>query len=218
MTLPFKALSYLFRPKLLALGFFPGAITFSLAAIIVYAIWSLLLTATTMWIAVPIMMLVFLAAWLFLGNLSMVFIEDKIIDECQKIYWGELKLKSSPFQASKFFREIRYSFLLVTISCLLFVLSLIPALGILSFILLAWFTAFGFLSSLYARKTETLKGRLKYFFEDGLSNLILGMFLSFLLFVPIVNVFLLGYAQILASLLFFQREDKKKASHQRMPL
>lgn len=33
--------------------------------------------------------------------------------------------------------------------------------------------------------------------------------LSLLLFVPVLNVFLLGYAQILASLVFFKREDAK---------
>lgn len=206
---PFLALSYLLRPKLLALGFFPGAFTFGLASIIVYSIWNLLLNGATLWVAIPVMMLAFLATWLIFGNLSLLIVEDKIIDECQKNYWGEIRLAAKPTQASRLFREIRFSFFLACLIVLLSIMSFIPGFAIIAFLLLAWINAYSFLSSLYSRKTDSILQRLKLFSHDAIPNLALGIMLSFLLFVPVLNVFLLGYAQILASLVFFQREDKK---------
>lgn len=208
MRLPLLAFTYFLRPKLLALGFFPGAFTFSAASLAVYGVWASYLQTHTLWIAVPVMMLVFLSAWLLIGNLSLLFVEDKIIDECQKIYLGEVRLHPPKFQISRVVRELKYSIFVAAISIVLFAISFIPALGIISFVLLAWLTAYGFLSSLYSRKTEHVSKRMKMFFADGASNLALGVFLNFLLFVPVLNVFLLGYAQILATLVFCQRETR----------
>ena len=209
MKAPFLALSYLLRPKLLALGFFPGAFTFGLAALIVYSIWNLLLSRATWWVAIPVMMLAFLATWLLFGNLSLLIVEDKIIDECQKTYWGEIRLSSRPFQSSKLFREIRFSLFLAFMIVLLSLLSFIPGFALIAFVLLAWINAYSFLSCLYSRKTDSILQRLQLFFHDAIPNLFLGIMLSLLLFVPVLNVFLLGYAQILASLVFFKREDAK---------
>jgi uncharacterized protein involved in cysteine biosynthesis len=94
-------------------------------------------------------------------------------------------------------------------------LSFIPILAIINFILAAWLTAYSFLAVLYTRKEETLSGRVRLFLHDGAGNFLLGVLLSALLFVPVINVLLLGYAQILATLVFLHREEKNALSTSR---
>ncbi len=74
------------------------------------------------------------------------------------------------------------------------------------FVCAGWIGSYSFLSTIYARREESYRGRLRLFFLRPVSNCLLGIFLNFLLFVPIVNVFLLGYAQILATLVYLRRE------------
>ncbi len=209
IQLPFQAAKILFsRPKLLALGFFPGAFTFAFSACSVYFLWEFFLQAQTLWIAVPAMMLGFLASWLVFGNLSLLPVEDALINECQKSVWGEVKLAPPPFGFRRLGRELFYSVVLLLLTILLFFLSLIPFLGVVSFVVAAWMTAYGFLANLYERKKEFGKERAGLFFHHGFSNFLLGLAINFLLFVPILNVFLLGYAQILAALVFLRRESR----------
>lgn len=207
MTLPFLALRYLFKPKLLALGFFPGAFTFLASAVLVYLAWSFAFASNSLWITIPVMALLFLVAWLFVGGLSLLLVEDKIIDECQKIYLGEVRYSSPRFSWQRLFRELRYSLFIVLLASILVILSFLPLLGSISFLLTGGLTAYSFLSTVFARKESFVSGRLSLFFRDFFSNLLLGVFLNFLLFVPILNVFLLGYAQILATLVFLRREE-----------
>lgn len=206
--LPFFALKLLFtRPKLFALATFPGVFTFALSSVATYLGWELLLQGYTLWLSVPLMMMIFLLSWLLIGNISLIPVEDPIADECQKAYWGELRLPAARMSFRRIFRELGYSLLLAAAGVFFFLVTFLPVFGWFSFLLAAWITAYGFLSPLYARKEERISGRVKLFFGNAASNFALGFVINFLLFVPILNVFLLGYAQILATLLFLRRES-----------
>lgn len=195
------------HPKVLALAFFPGAFTFAISVSVVYGLWSNFLTQTTLWVALPIMMLTFLLTWLVTGKLSLLPVEDLLIDECQRRLWGEVRIPGRPFGFVRLTRELGYSVLVAAAGFLFFVLSFIPFLAPANFLVAGWLTAYGFLAPLYDRKQAgRTEGRAALFFEHAPGNLVLGMGLNLFLFVPVVNVFLLGYAQILATLVFLRRE------------
>lgn len=207
MNFPLRALGILFSgPKMIALAFFPGAFTFFLSSVITYGLWALALQATTLWISLPVMMLSFLLSWLVIGNLSLLPVEDLIVDECQKSLWGEVRLKPLPLSAGRIFGEIRFSLFMGFMAIFLFVMSFIPVVGALAFVGTSWITAYSFMGLLYSRQDHP--SRLKAFFEHPLSNFMVGFFINLLLFVPLVNVFLLGYAQIFAALVFLDRKKK----------
>lgn len=208
VVLPFRAAKLQFtRPKLFFLGLFPGIFTFALSAGAVYLLWAMALQDLTLWLSVPFMMMGFLLSWLLFGNISLLPVEDAIVDECQRALWGEVRVPSSGMSFRRVGREAVYSLFLAIVAVLFFFLSFIPLIGLVSFLFAAWMTAYGFLSPLYSRKEERLKPRLRLFFQDGIANFFLGAFIGLLLFVPVVNVFLLGYAQILASLVYLRREQ-----------
>jgi uncharacterized protein involved in cysteine biosynthesis len=211
VILPFRAAKLLFtRPKLFFFALFPGIFTFAASAGAVYLLWAFVLQGMTLWLSVPFMMMGFLLAWLLFGNLSLLPVEDAIIDECQKAQVGEIRFRSPGMSFRRVGREAIFSVVLAVAGIIFFFLSFVPLLGFFSFLFAAWLTAYGFLGSLYARQNENLAERLRRFFRDGLANFFLGAFVGALLFVPIVNVFLLGYAQILASLVFLRREEALK--------
>ena len=213
-NLPFLALKWMFtKPKLFALGFFPGFLTFLLASGLSYSLWAFWLSATTLWLSIPVMMITFLLSWLIFGNLSIIPVEDIIIDECQKMHWGEIRVKAPPFRTGRLFKEVLYSIFLGAMAILLFLLSFIPGINLINIIFAGWLSAYGFLATVYARKYERGSERLLRFFKTPISNLLLGLLLNVLLFIPVVNVFLLGYAQVLASLLYLKQEEKFKLAY-----
>jgi uncharacterized protein involved in cysteine biosynthesis len=93
---------------------------------------------------------------------------------------------------------------------LLVILTFVPFLSPVQFVGAAWMGSYSFLSTIYSRRIDTPSGRVTLFFEHPFSNFLLGATLNILLFVPVVNVFLLGYAQILSALLYFEREYKER--------
>ncbi|RZA08333.1 MAG: hypothetical protein EOP11_05105 [Proteobacteria bacterium] len=212
--LPWRALSVMFsHPKVLALAFFPGALTFAASVGAVYAVWQYWLSTASLLIAIPTMMLTFLLSWLFVGNLSLIPVEDLLIDECQRRVWGTVRLPARPFNAARFLRELVYSGLVTAAAVVFFVISFIPFFAPANLLIAGWLTSYGFLAPLYERKQAgRTEGRIALFFEHAPGNLILGMSLNVLLFVPVVNVFLLGYAQILATLVFLRREHELSAN------
>ena len=214
VELPFLALKlFVTRPKLLVLGLFPGLFTLALAFAGTYFSWVYSLQYHSPWIAWPLAMLVFLASWLLVGNLSLLPVEDPIADECQRALWGEVRIPAARFGFKRLFRELLYSLGLVLGILILFFLSLIPVFNFLGFLLAAWVTAYNFLSALLNRRTSSVSGRLNLFFRHATGNFLLGFFINCLLFVPLLNVFLLGYAQILATLVFLRREPKLDVGH-----
>lgn len=207
ISLPFLAFKLFFkRPKLFALGVFPGVFTFAASSALVYAFWSFFLQGQALWISLPAMMAALLLSWLVVGNIALLPVEDILLDECQKALWNEVRLPAPPFQLSRLGREAILSLGLGISALLILAISIVPFMAPVGFVLTAWLTAYGFLSPIFSRKIDTISGRITHFFENPLSNLALGIMLNILLFLPVLNVFLLGYAQVLAALLYFRRE------------
>lgn len=206
--LPFRAAGLLVsRPKLLALGFLPGALTFLLAAATVYGLWVWALSTVTPWISLPAMMCAFVLAWLLFGNLSLLPVEDRIIEETQRAMLGEVRYQPPPFRLGRIGRELSYSALLAMGGLALFFLSLVPLFTPFTFLLAAWLTAYGFSASLYQRLEPSFRGRIRLFFRRPIDQFFLGLCLNLLLFVPVLNVFLLGYAQVLATIVFLRQRE-----------
>ena len=86
-------------------------------------------------------------------------------------------------------------------------LGFLPFTSLLAVVLASWLTAYSFLESIYERKNSRFASKLKLFFQDAIPNFLLGFFFNLLLFVPFLNVFLLGYAQVLATLVALRREQ-----------
>jgi hypothetical protein len=203
-ALPFQALRLLFtRPKLFALGLFPGLFTTAASIGLVYALWSRLLDGRSPWLVAPALLLSLLLLWLVIGKLALLPVEDAIVDECQKALWGEVRLPSPPLSLRRLAQEALIS---VAVAAAALGLAFLPFLAPFAFVFTAWVAAYSFLATIYARRVGSANGRLTLFFGHPVSNFLLGAFLNFLLFVPVLNVFLLGYAQVLAALLYFRRE------------
>lgn len=210
IALPFQAVKLFFtRPRLFALGVFPGIVTFLLAAASVYGVWEILLQASTLWISVPAMMLTFLLSWISIGKLSLLPVEDPIIDEVQRALYGEVRFPGPPLSVGRLGREAFYSFCVAGLALLVLLLSFVPVLAPLQFVLIAWLTAYSFLSALYGRIEPHARGRVSLFLLHPVSNFFLGALLNVLLFVPVLNVFLLGFAQILATLTHLHRTQPR---------
>lgn len=206
--LPFQAVKLFFtRPRLFFLGVLPGVITFALSAAAVYGVWEWLLQASTLWIAVPAMMVTFLLSWISVGKLSLLPVEDPIIDEVQKALWGEVRVPAPAFSVGRLSREAFYSLVIAVAAVLILLMAFLPILAPVQFVLIAWLSAYGFLTAFLGRISESFSGRVSIFFRHPFSNFILGALLNILLFVPVVNVFLLGYAQILATLVQLRRNE-----------
>lgn len=207
ILLPFTAANLMLRrPKLLALGFFPGAFTFLLASIAVYGLWVWQLTTVTLWLSLPMMMLAFLLAWLLIGKIALLPVEDAIIDECQRQRLGEIRWPAPPLSLARVGRELVFSLLLAIVGFALFFSSFVPFLTPINLLLAAWLTAYGFLSPIYARLAPDFSGRRELFFRRPVAHAFLGLVLTALLFVPVLNVFLLGYAQVLAAVTAFDEK------------
>ncbi len=203
--LPFVALKLLLtRPRLLLLSFFPGALTFALTTGLLYLLWTQALDNVTLWLSLPASVLIFLLSWIVFGSISLVFVEDAIIDECQRAQLGEVRIPAPPFHPRRLARELGHACLVAVAACALFALSFVPFLNLLNILLAAWLTAYIFLAPIFARTAPSYGARLRLFAQNPGRNLLLGFFLNFLLFVPVLNVFLLGYAQILATLVFLK--------------
>lgn len=212
IALPFQAIKLFFtRPRLFALGVFPGVVTFALAAASVYGLWAAALQAASLWISIPTMMLTFLLSWISIGKLSLLPVEDPIIDEVQKAIYGQVRFPGPPLSVRRLGREAFYSLCVAGLALIVLLLSLIPVLAPIQFVLIAWLSAYSFLSALYGRIEEKARGRVKLFFLHPISNFFLGALLNVLLFVPVLNVFLLGFAQILATLTHLRRMELEAA-------
>lgn len=211
--LPFQAIKLFFtRPRLFALGVFPGIVTFALSAAAVYGMWEWLLQASSLWVSVPSMMVTFLLSWISIGKLSLLPVEDPIIDEVQRAVWGSVRQPAPPFSVRRLLREAGISLLVAALAVLVLLMAFLPVLAPVQFVLIAWLSAYSFLSAFYGRAHPDLRGRVSLFFRHPLSNFFLGALLNVLLFIPVINVFLLGFAQILATLVHLQRVDRQDPS------
>jgi uncharacterized protein involved in cysteine biosynthesis len=216
LRLPLHAAQLQFtRPKLFALGLFPGLFTLVASIGVVYALWDNLLQGRSLWIVVPFLFVSLLLLWLVIGKLALLPVEDAIVDECQRALWGEVRLPSPRLTLKRLVREGLVSTLVTVGSLGILVLSFVPVLTPFEFVFTCWIAAYSFLSTIYVRRVESARGRLTLFFGHPMGHFLLGAFLYFLLFVPVLNVFLLGYAQVLASLVYFHEEEEARLTHRR---
>ncbi len=209
MMLSLRAFSLLTRNfRLLALAFFPGTVTFLASLAAVYYSWSWFLSGHSLWIELPSAVLIFFLVWLVVGNLALLPVEDAIIDEVQKVTLGSVSIPAPKFSFRRVLRQFGFSLVVGFVTLVLFFASFVPGTWPITIACAAWITAYGFLSALYERSAATWKQKWEVFKKDWLANLGLGFFLNVLLFVPVVNVFLLGYAQILSTLVFLERRKR----------
>ncbi len=209
LALPFLAFRYFFtRPRLFALGLFPGLFTAFASFGLVYSLWDNLLQGRSLWIVVPTLIVSLLVLWLLIGKLALLPVEDAIVDECQRALFGEIRLPAPRLGARRLAREAVVSTLVMLGALGLLLLTVFPPLAPLQFIFTAWIAAYSFLATIYARRVDSVRGRVTLFFGRPVTHFLLGAFLNFLLFVPVLNVFLLGYAQTLAALVYFREEAR----------
>lgn len=206
---PFLALKLFFtRPRLFALGVFPGVFTFAASCAAVYWVWLKFLQEQNFWLALLTMMATLFLSWTTLGKIALLPVEDALIDECQRALWNEVRFIAAPFRWKRIGRDLLAALAGALLALVLLALSFVPLLAPLVFLCSGWIGSFSFLSPLYTRRAHSFRGQLTLFFRHPVANALLGIFLNFLLFVPVVNVFLLGYAQVLAALVHLQRETK----------
>ncbi len=205
---PYKAFQLLIKsPSLLALAFLPGAVALLLTVLSLLFAWQQWLgPMDNLWLSIPIILVLSPIFWIAFGNLAIIPIEDTIIDKVQLAVWNEVRIPSTEFHMKRMLTESVYSLSLTLFFLFLLLISFIPGLVILSYLAASWAIAWSFLAAYYARKSFTLRQKLKTFFSSPFTHFLLGAFLNLLLFIPIVNVWLLGYALILSTLVAMEQE------------
>lgn len=128
--------------------------------------------------------------------------EDAIIDKVQKAVWGKVRIPAGGLSMRRLWLQV------VSVICIILILLNLTTGFIFGPIITAWITAWSFLFSFYNRQNLSLKGSLSRFFKNILPNTFLGFVLMILLFVPIINLFLIGYAIILSTLLEIKYIEK----------
>lgn len=202
-----QAFSILIRDRtLLLLAFLPGVLTLLLTAAAIWGLWTFWLADLSGWIAVPLFIITAPVLWIAFGNLAIIPFEDPIIDHVQRKVWGEVKIPAPPFSVKRMAREIwqSLSFTLILFSIVL--ISFLPGIGFVAFMASAWITSWSFLSTVLHRQFASASDKRRIFFRHAFGNLVLGAILNILLFVPILNVWLLGFALVLTSLVHAERQ------------
>lgn len=204
--LPLRALFLLIsNRKLFLLACLPGILTLLLSFLSIIFIWKLWLGGLNAWIAYPAAFLSFPILWIAFGSVALIPFEDFIVDEVQKNIWGKVRVRARDYSARRIFRELFQSLAFATILILLLPLSLIPGLNFIALLIAAWWTAWSFLSPIFNRRWDKLAEKRVAFKKYWIGNTLLGLGLNLLLFVPFANVWLIGYALILATYLEIDR-------------
>ncbi len=202
LTLPFLALRLLFRrPQLFFLASFPGILTVGVSFALSRMVW-----LSGISLAIPLAIATFFISWLAVGNLALLPVEDFIIDQVQLSLWQQIRLPARSLSTKRVIGEAVYGLLLAFIGLIIFITEFIPGAVLVDFVLTALLLSYNFLSTLYARRHLSKRERGMSFVKDLLANFLLGLILTALLFIPLLNVFLLGYAQVLATLFYFREE------------
>lgn len=203
---PLYALKLLTQSRtLMILAFLPGLLTILAVAGALALLWNLWLEGITLWLSVPLVIILGPIFWLVFGNLAIVPVEDSIVDAVQVATCQKIQYPSPPFTPNRFLKEILYSLSISLLFLFLALISLLPGFIVFSYVIAAWTTAWSFSAAYQARKNFTLKDKLRDFFSYPIGNFLLGFFLNLLLFVPVLNIWLLGYALILSTLVAIDR-------------
>ena len=202
MTSLFEALRiYLSRPKLILLGILPGIFTFGCSLGVAWFAVAHILSQYNFLLRLLTGCLVFLLAWLVVSSFALLPVEEAIIGEVQKALFNEIHFPIARLSAKKIMIQFLCAGCIAVLGGILVLLSLIPGLFWFSFILMALCTAFTFTLPIYLRIDEANLSHL--FFSRIFTHLFLGIGLNFLLFIPFLNVFLLGFVQVYAAVVAF---------------
>lgn len=207
---PKIALQLMLRNKVLfVLAFLPGLITIVAASLGIFSIWNWWLASWDVYLFIKVFIaaLIALILWLAVGNLALIPFEDPIIDLVQKDLLGEIRTPAQPLHIVRLMKEVFYSLTVSVFFLLLVLLSAIPGIALISYLVAAWVTSWNFLATYYARSTTNASSKLSLFFRNPVENAFLGAFINLLLFVPLINVWLLGYALILATVVHIRRVE-----------
>lgn len=193
---------------LFLLAFVPGVLTLAFTSLALYLLWKYSLHDLSKWLSYPLLALSFPFLWIIFGNIALVPVEDRIVDRVQLALWDEVRVPSPDFAMGRLVREIKQSLFITVFFAVLLLAAAIPGMALLSYVFGAWATAWNFLVTVYNRRHVSRNEKLRAFFGSIGTNTLLGMLLNFLLFVPIVNVWLLGYALVLATVVEMQRPTR----------
>lgn len=212
LRLPRQALTMMLGNRVLfLLAFLPGILTLCFTSAALYLLWKILLHDLSHWISFPLMLIATPVFWIAGGNIALIPVEDRIIDRVQIAVWSEIRIPAPPFSLGKFYREIRQSIFITVFFLLLILLTIVPGFAVFTYVFGAWATAWSFLATVYSRQHKDQRLKFREFFRHVGENTLLGIFLNLLLFLPVLNVWLLGYALILATLLEMQRGTSELA-------
>ena len=201
------AIGLLFRsPKLFLLCLLPGIVTIALSFYSARYIVTHLLASSSLWIIMPVSLLSFLTFWLFFSAIALAPFEDAIINNAQLVAFNKLKLPQRKFNFLRSTKTIFFAFCLAAVSLVLILLSFVPGLNYLYLAFAPLITSLSFLLPIYDRKNYSTKKILAAFFKNISTNYLLGFFLQVLLIIPFVNVFLSGFALVLATIYFLERD------------
>lgn len=200
------------RKKLLFIGALPAVLTLLFTIFGGAYLWSIAFVNFGMVLKFFATGFSILFLWLSMGNVCLLMVEDIIVDECQAREWGSIRVPSRGMSARRVFKNIFFSVLLAFTGVLLAVLSFLPFLTPICLLISALFISFNFTNAFLSRLEPNNRKRLRRFLTSWFSYWILGVVLYLMLFFPLLNIFMLGYAQILATLVSMRIERFDLAS------
>ena len=153
------------RPRLLALGVFPGLFTFCTTTGLIFFLWKKWLLHHSLWLVIPSLFFAFITLWLSIGKLSLIPVEDALVDETQRALWGNVRLAAPKQTINRILREALFSLLIAGLAIVIALLALIPLLTPFEILLAAWITAYSFLSPIFSRRSLGLRERSILFFK-----------------------------------------------------
>ncbi len=144
-----------------------------------------------------------------LGNLLLIPFIDTIIDTAQKKAKGVVFLESLPFSLSRMLKEVLYTLIIAFILIGSLVLVFIPVIGqVVAPIISMWALSMSSLTPMFERANMPLVQRVKVLNSILPSTISYGAGIFALLYIPIINVFLLGIAQASAVEFWVKHEGK----------
>ncbi|GEM_PF-7063733 len=212
--LPFILLKNIFSYKrLLSLSIVPSILTIILLIFSQISLWGYLRTTGFLNFIFSLMALSIssIVIWVILGNILLVPFIDAIIDASQKRAVGFIFLKSLPFSFTRMLKEIGYALIIIVILLLSIPIIFIPVIGqVIGPVIGMWALSFNALAPMFERNQIDFKHRFKYLNRIWPSTISYGAGLWILLYIPIVNIFLLGLAQASAVDFWLKHEQSLK--------
>lgn len=198
-SLPFAMFRYVFTHKqLFFMSAIPSVVTVVALIGCEMAIWHSL-RGEGFWnllLCLGAMVISFIAGWIALGNMLLIPFIDPIIDSSQRRATGELFLPPLPFNLLRMLKEGLYSLLVVLVLIFSFPLIFVPIVGqVVGPALGMWALSMTSLAPMFERSEIGFMERARRLKAIMPATLSYGAGLWILLYIPLVNIFLLGIAQ-----------------------